>query len=125
MKEKFLTIALVGVASFSSGQTLRQPLMKTQDVPQQRQTTSTSTTATTEGTGTITQFTPGNAIVLRETSGPVNYRVGKTVTYVTRSGQVLDPNTVRTRIKVGVPVRVHYVGTGQNRVVDRVVLEQD
>ena len=127
MKTILLTIALAVVASFAWGQTLRQPLMKTQDVPQQRPpTTSTSTTTTTtEGTGTITQFTPGSAIVLRESSGPVNYRVGKTVTYVTRSGKVLDPNTVRTRIKVGVPVRVHYVGTGQNRVVDRVILEQD
>jgi hypothetical protein len=26
---------------------------------------------------------------------------------------------------VGVPVRVHYAGTGPNMVVDRVVLEED
>jgi len=63
--------------------------------------------------------------VLRGTSGPVRYRFGKTVTYVTRSGRVLDENTVRTRIKVGVPVRVHYVGTGEKRMVDRVILEED
>jgi len=122
MKKILLTIALAAVASFAWGQTIKQPLMKTQDVP--RQTTSTTTT-TTEGTGTITQFTPGSAIVLKETNGPVNYRFGKTVTYVTRSGKVLDPNTARTKIKVGAPVRVHYVGTGPNKVVDRVVLEQD
>jgi hypothetical protein len=122
MKKILLTIALATVASFAWGQTIKQPLMKTQDVP--RQTTSTTTT-TTEGTGTITQFTPGSAIVLKETNGPVNYRFGKTVTYVTRSGKVLDPNTARTKIKVGAPVRVHYVGTGPNKVVDRVVLEQD
>ena len=124
MKKMLLTTALAVVASFAWGQTLRQPLMKTQDVPQQRQQT-TSTTTTTEETGTITQYTPGSAIVLKETSGPVSYRFGKTVTYATRSGKVLDANTVRTRVKVGVPVRVHYVGTGQNRVVDRVILEQD
>jgi hypothetical protein len=99
--------------------------MKTQDVPKQPQQTTSTTTGTTESTGTITQFTPGSAIVLRETNGPVNYRLGKTVTYVTRSGKVLEPTTVRTKIKVGAPVRVHYVGTGQNRVVDRVILEQD
>src|SRR5436853_959795 len=124
MKKMLLTIALVVVASFAWGQSLRQPLMKTQDVPKQQPQTTTTTTAT-EGTGTITQFTPGSAIVLKETSGPVHYRFGKTVTYVTRSGKVLDQNTVRTRIKVGVPVRVHYAGTGQNKVVDRVILEQD
>ena len=127
MKRMLLTIGLAAVAALASGQTIKQPLMKTQDVPQQRPpTTSTSTTTTTtEGTGTITQYTPGNAIVLRESSGPVHYRFGKTVTYVTRSGKALDPNTARTKIKVGVPVRVHYAGTGQNKVVDRVVLEQD
>ncbi len=125
MKKMLLTIALAVVASFAWGQTIRQPLMKTQDVPQQRQQTTSATTTTSEETGTITQYTPGSAIVLRETSGPVSYRFGKTVTYVTRSGRVLDQNTVRTRVKVGVPVRVHYVGTGEKRVVDRVILEQD
>ena len=64
-------------------------------------------------------------IVLRESSGPVHYRFGKTVTYVTRSGSVLDENVVRTRIKVGVPVRVHYIGTGDNMMVDRVILDED
>jgi|SRR5512132_4117376 hypothetical protein len=125
MQKMLLTIALALVASFAWGQTIRQPLMKTQDVPQQRQQTTSATTTTSEETGTITQYTPGSAIVLRETNGPVSYRFGKTVTYVTRSGRVLDQNTVRTRVKVGVPVRVHYVGTGENRVVDRVILEQD
>ena len=37
----------------------------------------------------------------------MRYRFGKTVTYVTSSGTVLDEDAVRTRIKVGVPVRVH------------------
>ena len=50
----------------------------------------TTTTTTTEGNGTITQYTPGSAIVLKESSGPRTYHFGKTVTYVTRSGKVLD-----------------------------------
>ena len=125
MKKMLLTIALAVVASFAWGQTIPQPLMKTQDVPQQRKQTTSATTTTSEETGTITQYTPGSAIVLRETNGPVSYRFGKTVTYVTRSGKVLDANTVKTRVRVGVPVRVHYAGTGQNKVVDRVILEQD
>ena len=127
MKKMLLTIALAVVASFAWGQTTRQPLMKTQDVPKPPQQTTTTTTAATatEDTGTITQYTPGSAIVLKETSGPVHYRFGKTVTYVSRSGKVLDEKTVRTKIKVGVPVRVHYAGTGQNKVVDRVILEHD
>ena len=127
MKKMLLTIALAVVASFAWGQSLRQPLMKTQEVPKPKQPTTTTTTAATatEDTGTITQYTPGSAIVLKETSGPVHYRFGKTVTYVSRSGKVLDEKTVKTKIKVGVPVRVHYAGTGQNKVVDRVILEHD
>jgi hypothetical protein len=109
MKKMLLSIALVIVAPFAWGQVSQ----------------TTTTTTTTEGTGTITEYTPGSAIVLRETSGPVRYRFGKTVTYVTRSGRVLDEGTVRTRVRVGVPVRVHYAGTAPDMVVDRVILEED
>jgi hypothetical protein len=85
----------------------------------------TTTTTTTEGNGTITEYTPGSVIVLKESSGPRTYHFGKSVTYVTRSGKVLDEDVVRTRVKVGVPVRVHYVGTGDNVMVDRVILDED
>jgi hypothetical protein len=125
MKKMLLSIALTVIASVAWGQTTRQPLMNERSAPQQPQQTTTTTTTTTEGNGTITEFTPGNEIVLRESSGPVHYRFGKTVTYVTRSGRVLDENTVRTRVKVGVPVRVHYTGTGTNMMVDRVILDED
>jgi hypothetical protein len=85
----------------------------------------TTTTTTTDANGTITSFTPGNTIVLKESSGPVSYRFGKTVTYVTRSGKALDEDAVRTKIKVGIPVRVHYVREGDNMLVDRVILDED
>jgi hypothetical protein len=123
MKKLLLSIALAMVASLAWGQTTRQPLMNVQQVPQQR--TTTATTTTTEGSGTITEFSPGSTIVLKESTGPRHYRFGKTVTYVTRSGKVLNEDTVRTRVKVGVPVRVHYTGTGDNMMVDRVILDQD
>jgi hypothetical protein len=109
MKKMLLSIALAVVAPFAWGQVSE----------------TTTTTTTTEGTGTITEYTPGSAIVLRETSGPVSYRFGKTVTYVTRSGKVLDEDTVRTRVRVGIPVRVHFVGTGDARMVDRVIVDED
>ncbi len=100
--------------------------MKEQDISQQpRRSTTTTRTTTSEANGTITEYTPGSAIVLRETTGPVRYRFGNTVTYVTRSGRVLDPAAVKSRVRVGVPVRVQYSGTGQNMVVDRVILDED
>ena len=85
----------------------------------------TTTTTTTEDSGTITEFSPGSTIVLQESAGPKHYRFGKKVVYVTKSGKELGENTVRTKIKVGVPVHVHYVGTGDNMVVDRVILDED
>src|SRR5256884_9839180 len=109
MKRAVLSIALAFVSPFAWAQVSE----------------TTTTTTTTEGSGTVTEFTPGSQIVLKESSGPRTYRFGKTVTYVTRSGKVLDANTVRTKIKVGVPVRVHYVGTGDNVMVDRVILDED
>src|SRR6516164_8345959 len=109
MKKMLFSIALATVASVAWGQTTRQPLMNEREPLQpRRQTTTTQTASTTEANGTITEYTPGSAIVLRETSGPVSYRFGKTVTYVTRGGRTLDEDALRTRIKVGVPVRVHY-----------------
>jgi hypothetical protein len=44
---------------------------------------------------------------------------------VTRGGKVLDEDAVGTKIKVGVPLRVHYVREGDNMLVDRVILEED
>ena len=85
----------------------------------------TTTTTTTEGSGTISEFTPGSTIVLKESVGPRQYRFGKKVVYVTRSGKELDQATVPTRLRVGVPVRVHYVGEGDNMVVDRVFIDED
>ena len=107
MKKLLLTIALAGAAPFVWAQV------------------SQTTTTTTEAGGTITTFTPGSSIVLKEDSGPRTYRFGKTVTYVTKSGKTLDEDAVRTRIKAGVPVHVHYVGEGDNMLVDRVVLDED
>jgi len=109
MKKTLLSIALAAVAPFAWGQV----------------SSTTTTTTTTEGGGTITEFTPGSTIVLKESSGPRTYRFGKTVTYVTKSGKVLDEDTVRTRIRIGVPVHVHYVGEGDNLMVDRVILDED
>ena len=89
------------------------------------QVSQTTTTTTTESGGTITEYTPGSSIVLKETAGPRHYRFGKKVVYVTKSGKELDEDTVRTRVRVGVPVHVHYVGAGDDMMVDRVVLDED
>jgi hypothetical protein len=107
MKNILLSIAVVVAAPFAWAQV-----------------SETTTTTTTEGGGTITD-TPGKVIVLKEGSRPRTYHFGKTVTYVTRSGKALDEDAVRTRVRVGVPVQIHFVGTGDNMMVDRVILDED
>jgi len=109
MKKLLLSMALVVAAPFAWAQVSE----------------TTTTTTITEGSGTITTFTPGTSIVLRESTGPRTYRFGKTVVYVTKGGKTLDEEMVRTRIKVGAPVRVHYVGEGDAMLVDRVTLDED
>ena len=109
VKKTILSIALALVAPFAWAQT----------------SSTTTTTTTTEGGGTITEYTPGSVITLKETAGPRHYRFGKTVTYVTKSGKTLDEETVRTRIKIGIPVHVHYTGEGDSMLVDRVILDED
>src|ERR1700719_966418 len=109
MKRTILAIALAAVSPFAWAQVSE----------------TTTTTTTTEGNGTITEFSPGSSIVLKESAGPRHYRFGKQVVYVTRSGKELDEATVRTKVRVGVPVRVHYVGEGDNMLVDRVIVDQD
>jgi len=82
-------------------------------------------TTTTTSTGTISEYAPGQTFIVKETSGPVTYRYGKTVTYTTRSGKTLTDDQVRTRIKVGAPVSVHYATEGETRVISRVEVEDD
>src|SRR5438876_6734379 len=109
MKKILLSIALAIAAPFAWAQVSE----------------TTTTTTTTEGSGTITEYTPGSVIVIKESSGTRTYHFGNTVTYVTRSGKVLDEDVVRMKVKVGVPVRIHYSGTGDNLMVDRVILDED
>jgi hypothetical protein len=109
MRKLLLSLAVSLIAPFAWGQVSE----------------TTTTTTTTDANGTITEFTPGSTIVLREGSGPVNYRFGKTVVYTTKTGKTLTDADVRTKIRVGVPVRVHFMGEGDARVVDRVILDED
>ena len=78
-----------------------------------------TTTTTTENTGTVTEFMPGHALFLKtEADQPVRYRFGKSVTYVTSNGKVIEASQVKRDSKV----RVHYVKEGDDMLVDRVIV---
>jgi hypothetical protein len=80
-----------------------------------------TTTTTTESFGTVTDFTPGQTIVLKtEAAEPMRYKFGKTVTYVTADGRVIDASKVKKDSKV----RVHYIKQGDDMVVDKVIVTE-
>jgi hypothetical protein len=84
--------------------------------------TTQTTTTTTENFGTVTEFTPGRQMFLKtEADQPVRYKFGKTVTYVTSDGKVIEASQVRKDSKV----RVHYVKEGDDMLVDKVTVTQD
>ena len=82
----------------------------------------TETTTTTESTGMVTEFTPGQMMVLKtEAAEPVRYKFGKTVTYVTADGRVIEPSKIRKDSKV----HVHYIKDGDDMLVDKVIVTKD
>jgi hypothetical protein len=108
MKKTILSLAIAAVAS---------SLALADDVK--------TTTTTTTSTGTISEYSPGQTFIVKESSGPVTYRYGKKVTYVTKKGKTLSDDEVRTRIKVGRPVHVHYATEGDARIINRVEVDDD
>jgi hypothetical protein len=88
------------------------------DVVEQKTTTTTTTSS-----GTLSEYTPGTTFIVKEKSGPVTYRYGKTVKYVTKSGKDLSDEDVKVRVKVGSPVRVQYDMDGDVRIVNRVEID--
>src|SRR6202048_2593299 len=82
-----------------------------------------TTTTTTESTGVVTEFTPGHALFLRTeaTAQPVQYKFGKTATYVTSDGRVIEASKIKKDSKV----HVHYIKQGDDMLVDKVIVTQD
>ena len=78
-----------------------------------------TTTTTTECFGTVTDFSPGQTIELKTEAGePAHYKFSKMVTYQTADGRVIEPSQIRKDSKV----RVHYLKSGNDMVVDKVIV---
>jgi len=79
----------------------------------------TTETATTYTAGTVRIYQPGKTIVIDTIQGGVSFALGTSARIVNSAG-----NAVTSALTAGQRVLVYYTGTGQNRVVDRVVVEQ-
>ena len=65
-----------------------------------------------------------NAVLVQNSSSSRQHHdLGKEVVYMTRSGKVLDAEIMRTKIKMGVPVYLHFSGAGDHMFVDRVTVD--
>jgi hypothetical protein len=121
MKKSILILACAAIAPFAFAQTSTTTTEST--TAKNPVTTESETTTTTTSTdGTVTTFEPGKTIVVRRqgADGPISYALGKTVRFLNRAGNTIEAAT----IKPGTKVHVYYDGTGETRVVNRVVVDE-
>ena len=83
-----------------------------------QQPTTTQPAASTETAGTVRKFESGKTMMIDSTQGPLSFALGANAQIVNNAG-----NAVTSPLKPGETVRVYYTGTDQNRMVDRVVVE--
>ena len=88
------------------------------------QKTTTQPTTATEPSGVVTTaYQPGKVIVIGSESAQqtVTYVLEKGVRYVNKAGRKVDEH----RIKPGTRVHLYYDGTGESRLVNRVLVDED
>jgi ABC-type Fe3+-hydroxamate transport system substrate-binding protein len=118
MKRTILSLACALIAPLAFAQTSTTTTEKSTTTKPTTATTTETTTTTTDGT--VTTFTPGKTIVVKTTAvDPISYALGKTVRYVNKAGTEIEASM----IKPGARVHVYYDGTGETRVVNRIVVD--
>jgi hypothetical protein len=119
MKKSILILACAAIAPFAFAQT---STTTTESTTTKNPVTTESTTTTTSTDGTVTTFEPGKTIVVRRVgvTDPISYMLGKTVRYMNKAGKEIEASTIRP----GANVHVYYDGTGETRVVNRVVIDE-
>jgi hypothetical protein len=122
MKKSILILACAAIAPFAFAQTSTTTTESTTTKQNPVASTTETTTTTTSTDGTVTTFEPGKTIVVRKVGadGPISYMLGKTVRYVNKAGAEIEAS----RIRPGARVHVYYDGTGETRVVNRVVVDE-
>jgi len=113
MKKTILGLACALIAPLAFAQTSTTTTEQTTTQP-----STTTTTSTTYASGTVTTYTPGKTIVVKSTEGPVSFALGTAANIVDATGKV-----VTAPLRTGQKVRVYYTGTGDTRVVERVLVE--
>jgi ABC-type Fe3+-hydroxamate transport system substrate-binding protein len=117
MNKTILTLACATIAPIAFAQTSNTTT--TQTTTAAAPVVTNETTTTTYSAGTVSTYEPSKTIIVKdESGGPVRFALGTAARIVNKAGDV-----VTTAIKPGQRVRVYYTGTGEKRVVERVIVE--
>jgi len=115
---KLLTLICLAFVAYAQAQTTTTSSTTTSSPGTTSDSTTTSSTS--NRSGTVTDYTPGAAIVLDPGTGqPVHFIIGKTVEIVTPDGKVIKAADVKKNAKV----HVHLVADGDRTVVDQITVD--
>ena len=114
MRQLIIAFVCVMIAPLAFAQTKKTKVQQTTST----QPAATTETATSYTAGTVRKYEPGKTMMIDSTQGPVSFALGASARIVDNAG-----NAVASPLKPGERVRVYYTGTGQNRMVERVVVE--
>ena len=107
-----LVCALIAPLAFAQTSTTTTEQTTTAAAP------ATTTETTTYSTGTVTTYEPGKTIVVKSEQGPISFALGTAARIVDGAGKI-----VTAPLRSGQKVKVYYTGTGEQRVVERVQVE--
>ena len=107
----FVCVMITPLTFAQTKKTKVQPTTATQPA-------ATTETATSYSAGTVRKYDLGKTMMIDSTQGPLSFALGANAQIVNNAG-----NAVTSPLKPGERVRVYYTGSGTNRTVDRVVIE--
>jgi hypothetical protein len=117
MKKIMLIAACALTAPLAFAQTTTTTEQTTTEQPATQTQTITTTTYT---AGSVTTYEPGKVIVVKSHEGPVRFVLGTAARIVDGAGKIIT-----APLRAGQHVRVYYSGTGPDRVVERVVVQDE
>jgi hypothetical protein len=113
MNRTIITLACAMIAPIAFAQTSTTTTQTTTTQP-----VTTTDTTTTYSTGTVTTYEPGKTVVVKSEQGPISFALGTAARIVDGAGKI-----VTAPLHSGQKVRVYYTGTGEQRVVEHVQVE--
>jgi hypothetical protein len=114
MRRIIIVLVCAMIAPLAFAQTKKTKVQQTTAI----QAAATTETATSATAGTVRKYESGKTIMIDSTQGSLSFALGAGARIVDNAG-----NVVTSPLKPGERVRVYYTGSNQNRMVERVVVE--